>query len=48
MKKYRCTGCRFESDMGKMSDNLCPYCGEIMEEVAETSKKLFNEEDIDE
>ena len=32
MKRYKCLGCRFENINSKMDDNICPYCGEFMEE----------------
>ena len=48
MKRYKCLGCRFENDSGKMGDNICPYCGEFMEEIDEEFNEIFDKEDIDE
>jgi len=48
MNRYKCLGCRFENDNKKMDDNICPYCGEFMEEIEELFCKDSDLEDIDE
>ena len=45
MKRYKCLGCRFENEGIKMDDNICPYCGEFMEEIDD---EIFEKEDNDE
>ncbi len=48
MKRYKCLGCRFENDTKKMDNNICPYCGEFMEEINEESEEFFDRDDLDE
>ena len=44
MNKFKCIGCRYENDSSKMGDNICPYCGEFMEETDEDFDELLYKE----
>jgi len=48
MKIYKCLGCRFENNSKKMDDNICPYCGEFMEEINEDYEKILDEDTTNE
>jgi DNA-directed RNA polymerase subunit RPC12/RpoP len=40
MTRYVCIGCGFESNEDNVTDDTCPYCGELM---AKDNKALTQE-----
>ena len=43
MKIYKCLGCSYQNYDKKMIDNICPYCGEFMEEIIEEFQEIYED-----
>jgi len=43
MKNYKCVGCSNQNHLEKMKDKICPYCGELMEEINEKPQEIYED-----
>ena len=43
MKIFKCLGCSYQNYDENMIDNICPYCGEFMEEINNEFQEFYED-----